>query len=397
VNQSQIDNQRRQLNAEAAEVDALLADAVAKKSFNMLADLEERVGKIAADRAELDRAESVSKAAGKFAAVMAHGADQADGPVIEHKGIHQKGRDVSPLAFTENSMRTMHKAIENRTPVSVKAFSTIDSLLPAELSPLVIGKVHERRLLDRLPAMPVTAPSYEFIVHSSSTGAPAVTAEGATKPDVVLNGASSIAAVVKLAATFGISHETLADWPQWLSYANTEMVRQIEDLENNQLLNGSGTGGNVTGFLNTSGILTHAVTTETALDAVEMSIAQLRTGSALAEADLLVLNPATWSAMRRIKTTYGSYIVNPDPTEGAGDQLWGVPVLVTTQLAAGAGVLLDTTRFGKVLVRDGITVKSGYTNDDFSRNITRFVIEERLTLAVERPSAVLAISGLPTS
>jgi hypothetical protein len=42
-------------------------------------------------------------------------------------------------------------------------------------------------------------------------------------------------------------------------------------------------------------------------------------------------------------------------------------------------------------------VKTGTNADDFSRNIIRFVIEERLTLAVERPSAVLAISGLPTS
>jgi HK97 family phage major capsid protein len=396
MNNSQLSAQRKQLDDEAAEVDRLISKCVSSKSYDMLADIEARVEQLAADRAELDRAESVSKAAGKHAALM-YGADAAEHQAVDTKGIHQLGRDVSPLAFTEASLKTLHKGMENHTPVSVKAFSSVDSLLPAELSPLVIGKQHEHRLLDHLPAMPVTAPSYEFIVHGSSSGAPGVVAEGGLKPDVVLNGNSSIASIVKLAATFGISHETLADWPQWLSYANTEMVRQIEDLENAQLLNGSGTGGNITGFLNTSGLLTHTIATETALDAVEMSIAALRTGSALAEADLLVLNPATWSAMRRIKDTMGRYIVNVDPTQGAGDQLWGVRVLVTTVIAAGTGLLLDTTKFGKALVREGITVKSGYTNDDFSRNVTRFVIEERLTLAVERPSAVLAIAGLPTS
>jgi HK97 family phage major capsid protein len=135
----------------------------------------------------------------------------------------------------------------------------------------------------------------------------------------------------------------------FLGYAQTEMTRQISDVENTQLLNGSGTGGNITGFLNTSGILTHTIASETALDAVEMSIAALRTGSALAEADLLVLNPATWSAMRRIKHTMGRYIVNVDPTQGAGDQLWGVRVLVTTTQLLGPACCWTPTSSAKSL------------------------------------------------
>jgi hypothetical protein len=43
------------------------------------------------------------------------------------------------------------------------------------------------RLLDYLPTQSISAPSLEVIVHSSSTGAPAPTAEGAAKPEVVLN------------------------------------------------------------------------------------------------------------------------------------------------------------------------------------------------------------------
>ena len=44
-----------------------------------------------------------------------------------------------------------------------------------------------------------------------------------------------------------------------------------------------------------------------------------------------------------------------------------------------------------------MTVHTGQTNDDFTRNIARFVMEERLVLAVERPSAVMVISNLPTA
>ena len=128
-----------------------------------------------------------------------------------------------------------------------------------------------------------------------------------------------------------------------------------------------------------------------------MSIAQLRTGAALAEANLLFLQPTTWSALRRIKTTYGQFIVTPDPTAAEANQLWGVQVLRTTQITAGAGLLLDTNKFGFVVVREAISLRTGTNDDDFTRNLVRWISEERLELAIERPAAVLSISGFPTS
>jgi hypothetical protein len=39
----------------------------------------------------------------------------------------------------------------------------------------------------------------------------------------------------------------------------------------------------------------------------------------------------------------------------------------------------------------------GFSGTDFVDNIAHYVFEERFTLAVERPQAVLTISNLPTS
>jgi hypothetical protein len=36
-------------------------------------------------------------------------------------------------------------------------------------------------------------------------------------------------------------------------------------------------------------------------------------------------------------------------------------------------------------------------NDDFTRNLRRFVAEERISLATTRPAAVNVINGLPTA
>lgn len=110
-----------------------------------------------------------------------------------------------------------------------------------------------------------------------------------------------------------------------------------------------------------------------------------------------MLHPTTWSAIRRSKDLYGRYLVQADPTQDQAESVWGVPVLTTTQQELGVGLMLDTSKFGRVFVREGLSLKTGYANDDFTRNLWRFVAEERLVLAVERPSAVLELTGPPTA
>jgi HK97 family phage major capsid protein len=210
---------------------------------------------------------------------------------------------------------------------------------------------------------------------------------------------------IKLAAHVGISYESLSDFPAFLGYAETELTRQLQDVENTELISGSGTSGHMTGFLTTSGILTHDASADTGtgvtvIDSIIKSIAQLRVGAALADADLLCLHPNTWSAIRRLKDTTGRFLFiasDSDPTTAQANSILGVPVLTTTSIAAGTGLMLDTQKFGNVLVREGITIHTGQNTDDFTKNISRFVLEERLVLAVERPAAVLALSNLPTA
>jgi HK97 family phage major capsid protein len=298
----------------------------------------------------------------------------------------------------------MHDAITHRSNFAIKTkdFNTVDSLLPAQLQPNVVGPQYEGRLLDRLLVEVIDAPSLEFIRHTSTTGAPAIVAEGAPKPELVFNTDKVIAVAQKIAAHTAESWESLTDWSNFHSYVQTEIMRQVVNVETAELLSGNGTTGHLTGLLNTSGILTHDASADTgtnvtALDSVEMSIAQLRTGAALAEAILFVLHPNTWSALRRIKDTQGRFLVDPDPTNAAGNQLWGVEVLPTTKATAGVGALLDTRKLGYAVVREALTFRTGTSDDDFVRNLVRFVSEERITLAVERPSAVCKITGLPTA
>jgi len=310
------------------------------------------------------------------------------------------GSSASLLAFDQSQLRAMHAAILANQPYRIesRAPAAIDSLYPPALAPWVVGPQHDNRILSRLPVMATEAPAVEYVRHNSTSGSAAIVAETAAKPELTLSTDKVILPMKKLAAHTGTGWESLQDWVAWDGYVRGELSRSVIDAENAELLNGDNTSSHLQGFTTVSGALTHDATGDgTPLDSLELAIAALRNGAALADPDLLVLNPLTWSAIRRTKDLQDRYLTQPDPTVGEANSAWGVPVLVTTQLAAGSGVLVDTRKFGRVWMREPLSVRVGYTNDDFTKNIVRFVSEERLNLAIERPAAVCVVSGLPTS
>jgi hypothetical protein len=67
------------------------------------------------------------------------------------------------------------------------------------------------------------------------------------------------------------------------------------------LFYGTGASGDNQGLLIVAGILTHTASGANPFDDIEESIAAMRVGPSLATPDLLVLNPASWSAIRREK------------------------------------------------------------------------------------------------
>lgn len=318
-------------------------------------------------------------------------------PMIGTKAF-KRGR---PLEFDQAQLKAMHQAALSRQSfqITTKGFNSPVSQIPSQLFPTVLGPVHENRLMERLPTLPIEAPSLEYIRHTGTTGTPAVTAEGAVKPELVFAIDKVIATPLKVACHAATTWETISDLESFVGYMQNEVFKEIEDTENNELLNGTGSG-HIPGFLQTTGIVTHDASTDTgtnvsALDSVEIAIAKMRTSAALAEPDMLIVHPLTWSAMRRIKSTTGYFLIAPDPTRDEVNKLWGMDVIVTIKQNEGVGLLLDNSKWGHVIVREALSMRTGTDSDDFTRNLVRFVMEERFTLAVERPTAVCEITNLP--
>jgi HK97 family phage major capsid protein len=157
-------------------------------------------------------------------------------------------------------------------------------------------------------------------MRSQSVAVPPSPAEGASKPELTMPATSQVVHVQKIAAHLRISWESLQDWEAFRASGTTELTNRVIDVEDGELLAGDGTTGHLTGLLGTSGILTHdgSVTLGglTAIDHIEESNAELRVGSSLAEADLAIFHPSTWSAIRRTKDNQERYLVQADPSVG---------------------------------------------------------------------------------
>jgi len=92
----------------------------------------------------------------------------------------------------------------------------------------------------------------------------------------------------------------------------------------------------------------------------------------------------------------GNFLIAADLSSDPVDQVWGVPVVETTVCPDGEGWLLDTSKFGRLAVREPMSLRIGYSGTDFVQNVLRCVAEIREVLTIERPAAVLHITALPT-
>lgn len=397
------ESQRRVKTAELshqleAEIDRAL---VMKSSGETRARLDELASMV--DRLEAGR-KGASERIADVRSFMDAGSAMDDGsPYSMGAGLEKVRQKAVQPFFPKDACEELWKAAKGRggceIEIKTPTFADMGTDLPPTLFPQIIGAVHEGRILDHLPTSSTSTPQVEYIQALSWTGSAATVAPGAQKPQIVFDITTQLATVSKIACYASASRELTLDYETFWNFMNNELTKILFDEENSQLISGNGTGANITGFFSTSGILTREVIDsgeigeQLPLDTILAAIADMRVGSSLAVCDLLVLHPQTWNMLLSLKDQYGRYYITPDPTKAAVDSLWGIPIVQTTVMPTGQALMLDTTKAGRVWIRDGLTmIVDGYSQA--TSNLINVIVEERLTLAVERPTAVEQVTGL---
>lgn len=228
----------------------------------------------------------------------------------------------------------------------------------------------------------------EYVRERGFTNSAAPVAENAVKPESDLRFDMVSTSAKVIAHWMKASRQILSDFAQLRSVIDQRLMYGLAYAEEQQLLNGDGTGQNLNGIIPQATAFTAPITIAGATEIDNIRLAMLQAEIALFPATGTVMNPSDWGRIELEKDSTGRYIIgNPQGT--IAPTLWGLPVVTTPAIAADK-FLTGAFRLGaQVFDRWDARVEVGYVNDDFIRNMVTILAEERLALAVYRPEAFI--------
>jgi HK97 family phage major capsid protein len=314
-----------------------------------------------------------------------------------------------PSAFQMNASLTgygvkdVYSALPSGTPGS---FGTI------QRDPIVTPPMRTKRVRDLFPVRTTSAAVIEYFQHLgfTSTGGGTNSASSVAERSGNNFGAkpqSSFVFVGQQAPVRTLAHweaahrNVLADEPQLRSIIDNELMYGLRLQEDAQILNGDGTGENLTGILNTSGIQTYdwsdgaysatAGMSDTKADAIRRAA----TLSFLAyyEPSGVVMHPNDWEDIELTKDGNGQYLIAVSVAMGGEPKVWRLPIVETPAMTEGKALVGSFGQGAQLYDREQASIRISEQHADFFiRNAIVILAEQRLALAVKRPESFVEVT-----
>jgi HK97 family phage major capsid protein len=172
-------------------------------------------------------------------------------------------------------------------------------------------------------------------------------------------------------------------------FVDLELQYGLETAVEEQVLTGDGTGVNLTGITNVSGVANQAFDTD-ATTTVRRGITKLEVQGH--QPGGIILHPLDWEAIELSRRADGTPDLGSSiPVDRAAQRLWSLRIAVSNAAPVGTGVLFD---LGALAVTGDGSVRTQWSSgvaDDFSRNQVRARCEGRFGLDVYRPSGIVLL------
>jgi HK97 family phage major capsid protein len=263
-----------------------------------------------------------------------------------------------------------------------------DTLVPVDRRPGILpGAFRTLRVRDLIASGNTISNAVEFTRELLFTNNAAETAEGATKPESVLTFELYSAPVVTIAHWLKVSRQILNDAPALVAYIENRLRYGVELREEAQIVAGNGVGQNLIGITTSPNFTVFTPTSgDTEIDSFNRAI------RALDEADYpangIILNPATWGAIERLKDENKNYLVG-SPFGAIVPTLWGKPVALTASMTANKLLVAAFDIAFMYLTREDTVVEMSESDDtNFQQNLITIRAEKRGVLGGLRPASV---------
>ena len=379
----------------AALTEFKATQAAAEKAFKEAMNASAAEAKAATKKAE-DAIEAATKAAANLAELEQRVADKLT------TGAHVPHRTVGDIVINSPEYKAMLAGLKpglapgSGFSLQVEANTIIgqtgsppasdNTLVPADRRPgITPGAFRALRIVDFLPGVPTISNAWEFVRELLFTNNAAEVAEDAAKAESILTFEMASVGIKTIAHFIKASNQILADAPALRSYIDNRLRYGVDAREDAQLITGDGTGQNISGMTASGNYTAFTPTTgDTALDSLN------RAKYAIIGADYaptaVLMNPADWGAIERLKTQDLAYLVG-NPFGTIIPVVWGVPVVVSNNMTATKFLMADFGTSYEYVSRQSTVVEVGYVNDDFTKNLVTIRAEKRAALATIRPAS----------
>lgn len=269
-----------------------------------------------------------------------------------------------------------------------------DLIVPQRVPGIVAPPQRRFTIRDLLTQGRTSNNAIQYVKETGFTNAAATVSEtaGDAKPQSNIKFDVVNSSVTTIAHWVLATRQILSDVPQLQSYIDGRLRYGLGYVEENQLLNGPGTGTDLNGIYTqatayAAPIAPSAAGNLTKIDVIRLAILQ----AFLAEypANGIVLHPSDWADIELTKTEVGDYLF-ANPQGGSDPRLWRLPVVETQAMTVDRFLTGAFNLGAQIFDREDASVEiSTEDSDNFRKNLVTILCEERLALAVYRPESFI--------
>ena len=359
---------KEQLTALETKIEALKNDEVSQTNKTAIEELQEAVNVLK------DNSASRSNTFKSFEQQVAEQLDSNRDALKSLKGNANAG-DVVLTIKAVGTETTGNVTLPSATPASYSYQNDLALIQKPDLIPFVQNWT-DNGTTDRV--------SLAYVDEVGQEGEAAFIGEGIVKPLIDIDYEIRYSQAKKVAGKIKVSEEALDDIPFMQSEINRKLRQRHDLVLQDGILNGDGTGANLTGITQVAAAFAAGGLATSVDDAQNYDVIVATYNQILVTSDsnyipnAVFVHPTDATLMKLTKDVDGNYIMPPFSTD-SGDVVNNVRVVQNTKIPVGFFLMGDFTKAHVRTYKD-YSVRVGYTGDDFEKNLVTILGESRVHL-----------------
>ena len=282
-------------------------------------------------------------------------------------------------------------------PVEAKTLVTLsDHYPPATRAQTTPSALYYNSVEDLFQSGQTDSNSIEYFIQSTDTDNTAAIAEGSAVTDSAFSWTKVTDEVEIIQAWVPVTREFLNDNAGVQSMIQGMLADRLDKYVSKQLMYGTGSTPQLWGVTVRTNFATQAKGTDPAFDTFLKAIDKVAVAGD-ATPDAIVIHPTDWMNLVLTRTTDGIYILGNPGNPPANPTLWGLPVRVSSTIAAAAGTACVGAfkSMAQIFNNGGVVVEASTEHSTyFTERKVALAISRRLSAVNYRPTAFVKVTGL---